>query len=195
MTKPIRLSDAQLVCLNAACQRADRKLLPLPASMKNPMINSRIEAGLRSRGLVEGEGKNATVTDAAFAALGIPLEDEGQQATSPSEQPRSDSAEAAPAQPQEEPEMAKTKSKSARGRRAQNGSRPQAESRPNSKQARMIELMRRPEGASLDELVRKFEWEKHTVRGAVAGALKKKLKLKVTSEKDEKRGLVYRIAA
>lgn len=189
-TKPIRLSDAQLVVLNAACQRADRKLLPLPASMKNPMINSRIEAGLRSRGLVQGEGKNATVTDAAFAALGISLEE-----STPSEQPRSDSAEAAPAQPQEEPEMAKTKSKSARGRRAQNGTRPQAESRPNSKQAKMIELMRRPEGASLDELVRKFEWEKHTVRGAVAGALKKKLKLKVTSEKDEKRGLVYRIAA
>ena len=37
-------------------------------------------------------------------------------------------------------------------------------------------------------------WQPHTVRGAIAGALKKKLGLDVTSEKDEKRGRVYRIA-
>ena len=38
------------------------------------------------------------------------------------------------------------------------------------------------------------EWQPHTVRGAIAGALKKKLGLDVTSEKDDKRGRVYRIA-
>jgi hypothetical protein len=36
-------------------------------------------------------------------------------------------------------------------------------------------------------------WLSHTVRGAIAGALKKKLGLNVTSEKVEGRGRVYRI--
>jgi hypothetical protein len=36
-----------------------------------------------------------------------------------------------------------------------------------------------------------LEWQPHTVRGAIAGALKKKLGLDVTWEKDEKRGRVY----
>ena len=34
-------------------------------------------------------------------------------------------------------------------------------------------------------------WQSHTVRGAMAGALKKKLGLEVTSEKVEGRGRVY----
>jgi hypothetical protein len=37
------------------------------------------------------------------------------------------------------------------------------------------------------------EWQAHTVRGFFAGALKKRLGLEVTSEKDEERGRVYRI--
>jgi hypothetical protein len=40
----------------------------------------------------------------------------------------------------------------------------------------------------------KFGWQAHTVRGAIAGALKKKLGLDVISEKIERRGRVYRIA-
>lgn len=187
-----KLSDAQLVCLNAAAQRADRKLLPLPPSMKNAMINSRIEAGLRSRGLVEGEGRNAIITDAGLAAIGIT--EEGQPAPSATPKPEQDEA---PAQTEEDADMAKTKSKSkknaARKPRSIKGAVPR--SRSDSKQAKMINLMQRPEGASLDELVKKFGWQPHTVRGAVAGALKKKMGLAVHAEKDEKRGLVYRIAA
>jgi hypothetical protein len=38
-----------------------------------------------------------------------------------------------------------------------------------------------------------MKWQPHTVRGAIAGALKKKLGLKVTAEKVEDRGRVYRI--
>ncbi len=39
-----------------------------------------------------------------------------------------------------------------------------------------------------------FGWQAHTVRGAIAGALKKKLGLEVTSEKTAGRGRVYRLA-
>ncbi|OJU26689.1 MAG: hypothetical protein BGN91_03970 [Nitrobacter sp. 62-13] len=67
--------------------------------------------------------------------------------------------------------------------------------RANSKQAQLIEMLKRPEGATIDEIVKKFDWQAHTVRGALAGALKKKLGLNVQSEKVEGRGRVYRIKA
>ena len=55
-------------------------------------------------------------------------------------------------------------------------------------------MLRAPEGATIEEIVAATGWQPHTVRGALAGALKKKLGLEVTSEKVEGRGRVYRIA-
>ena len=65
--------------------------------------------------------------------------------------------------------------------------------RDGTKQAMMIELLKRPGGTTLAEIVEATGWQAHTVRGAMAGALKKKLGLTVTSEKDEVRGRVYRL--
>ena len=48
-------------------------------------------------------------------------------------------------------------------------------------------MLRRAKGATVDEIAEALSWQPHTVRGAIAGALKKKLGLEVTSEKDEKR--------
>jgi hypothetical protein len=68
------------------------------------------------------------------------------------------------------------------------------ESKPrDSKQAQMIEMLKRPEGASIAEIVKAFGWQAHTVRGAISGALKKKLGLAVTSGKVDGRGRVYAI--
>ena len=47
----------------------------------------------------------------------------------------------------------------------------------------------------LDEITAATGWQPHTVRGAIAGALKKKLGLEVTSEKVDARGRVYRLPA
>ncbi|MFN4206762.1 MAG: DUF3489 domain-containing protein [Agrobacterium albertimagni] len=63
-----------------------------------------------------------------------------------------------------------------------------------SKQARLIEMLKRPEGATIDEIVKALDWQAHTVRGVMSGALKKKLGLKVESEKVDDRGRVYRVA-
>jgi hypothetical protein len=65
--------------------------------------------------------------------------------------------------------------------------------REGTKQALLIEMLKRPEGATIDEIVTATGWQYHTVRGAMAGALKKKLGLTITSEKDDSRGRVYRI--
>ena len=62
-----------------------------------------------------------------------------------------------------------------------------------SKQAAVIVLLRRPEGATIDEIRAATGWQPHTVRGMFSGALKKKLGLAVVPTKEE-RGRVYRIA-
>ena len=66
--------------------------------------------------------------------------------------------------------------------------------RAESKQSRLIAMLRQPDGATIVEIAKALEWQPHTVRGAIAGALKKKLGLKVESEKVADRGRVYRIA-
>ena len=63
-----------------------------------------------------------------------------------------------------------------------------------SKQAAVIALLRRAEGATVDEVRAATGWQPHTVRGLFSGALKKKLGLTVIAGKEE-RGRVYRIAA
>jgi hypothetical protein len=55
-------------------------------------------------------------------------------------------------------------------------------------------MLRRPEGVTVDEVVKALDWQAHTVRGAMSGALKKKLGLTIESKKEAERGRVYRIA-
>ena len=66
--------------------------------------------------------------------------------------------------------------------------------RGESKQSQLIAMLRQPDGATIVEITKALEWQPHTVRGAIAGALKKKLGLNVESEKVDDRGRVYRIA-
>jgi hypothetical protein len=65
--------------------------------------------------------------------------------------------------------------------------------RANSKQALVIEMLRRPEGATIGQICAATGWQAHTVRGTFAGALKKKLGLTLTSEKPEGGERIYRI--
>ena len=66
--------------------------------------------------------------------------------------------------------------------------------RAESKQSQLIAMLRQPDGATIVEIAKAPGWLPHTVRGAIAGALKKKLGLKVESEKVDDRGRVYRLA-
>jgi hypothetical protein len=64
--------------------------------------------------------------------------------------------------------------------------------KPRSKRAAVIMMLRRAKGETVDEVMTATGWQRHTVRGMVSAALKKKLGLNITSTK-EKRGHVYRI--
>ena len=68
--------------------------------------------------------------------------------------------------------------------------RPQIQ-RAGTKQAMLIALLRRNEGASIAEIVAATGWMSHSARGAISGVLKKKLALPVASGKVDGRGTVY----
>ena len=68
------------------------------------------------------------------------------------------------------------------------------EAREGSKKAEVLDLMRRKEGATLKQIMKKTGWQAHTVRGFVSGTLIKKLGLKVESFRGEDKERTYRIA-
>ena len=67
--------------------------------------------------------------------------------------------------------------------------------RTGTKQAMLIALLQAPEGATMQAIIAATGWKAHSARGAMSGALGKKLGLVVTSEKDASRGRVYRLPA
>lgn len=66
--------------------------------------------------------------------------------------------------------------------------------RKGSKQSVLVELMKRSEGATLAQMVEATGWQAHTVRGCMAGALKKKLGLTIDSVKEVGGERVYRVS-
>lgn len=203
-----KLSDSQLVVLSAACQRDDRSIYPLTIKAKGNAADKVLNS-LLAKGLIEEvqarlddkvwredkDGARLTLraTDAAEAALGIETgaAASGDEAGSPKPGKKAPAATKKARRSGRAPAKSKKTTKAAR--KKADAKTPRA-SRENSKQARLIEMLKRAKGASIDEIVKAFDWQPHTVRGAIAGALKKKLGLDVVSEKVEGRGRVYRIA-
>jgi hypothetical protein len=64
---------------------------------------------------------------------------------------------------------------------------------PSGKLGIVVALMRRPEGATVAQMMEATDWQAHSVRGAMAGSLKRKHKLTITGTAGEG-GKVYRIA-
>jgi hypothetical protein len=184
-----KLSDTQLVILSAACQRSDDSVYPLATKLPGGAAAKVLTSLLNKKLIKEVEAKRddtvwredkkrgrltLRATKTAFEALGI--DPDGAPASS-------DEDAAAPA--------AKA---SRRKTRVGAVKAEEPRTRADSKQAQLIEMLKSADGATIEEIVTKFGWQAHTVRGAIAGALKKKLGLTVTSEKVENRGRVYRIA-
>ena len=68
-------------------------------------------------------------------------------------------------------------------------------SRENSKQATIIGMLQRAEGATIAQICEATGWQPHTVRGTFAGAFKKKLGLTITSDKTQGGVRTYRATA
>jgi hypothetical protein len=187
--KMTQLSDTQAIILSAAAQRPERIALPLPDSLRGgaaaKVVSTMIAKGLLQevdinarrgepvwRETGDGHGTTLVATDAGLAAIGI----------------EPDEAETAPASATEAPQQDPAPDSDAEA--AHSTRTPRA----GTKQASLIAMLRAPDGATIEEITTATGWQAHTVRGAIAGALKKKLGLDVTSEKVEGRGRIYRIA-
>ena len=66
--------------------------------------------------------------------------------------------------------------------------------RAGSKQARVVEMLMKPAGATIGDIMKATHWQQHSVRGFLAGVIRKKLKLTLTSEATEA-GRIYKVTA
>jgi len=89
----------------------------------------------------------------------------------------------------------KVGSKKRRYEKKANGApKPKGKHKAGSKQDRLLALLRNPGGATLDVLVKATGWQRHSIRGFLAGMVRKKLKLPLRSDKIDG-ARVYRIEA
>jgi Protein of unknown function (DUF3489) len=193
-----KLTDLELVSLSAAAKRDDGSLLPLPKKLQlKGEAATGILKGLLKKGLVEersasldsaawredsdGHRMMLSISNRGLRAIGVEPNNEPQTRASVGKHRRKGLPSAAAPAP-----AAKSRGGSTKVRRLG--------TRSGTKQAKVIELLRRPVGASIEEVAKATGWQSHSVRGVISGALKKKLGLKVASTKED-RGRVDRIIA
>ena len=192
-----KLTDTQLIILSAAAQRKDGAVLPLPKSLegREGAATRALKSLLKKNFLAErpaapesapwretedGERVTLVITDAGLQAIGVePGDGTEQQAPMAKVQPK-----------------ARRKGTTPKGAAAKSKAKPSPSTvaRPGTKQALLVDLLKRKDGATIEEIVAATGWQAHSVRGAISGTLKKKLGLTVTSGPVEGRGWVYRIA-
>ena len=175
-----RLTDTQTIILSAAAQRADNIAMPLPKGLHGAAANKVITMMI-GRGWLEevdadlrkseplwretGDGHGTTLVVTDVGLLAIGVE----------------------------PVVIKTMA-AIRTHAAQPPALKRPTPRAGTKQALLIEMLQRLEGATMEEIVTATGWQPHSARGAMSGVLRKKLGLVVISEKEEGKGRVYRIA-
>jgi hypothetical protein len=84
------------------------------------------------------------------------------------------------------------KTAKARSRKRSAPASSRSAARPNTKHARIIAMLRMPTGATIAAIVTATDWQQHSVRGFLAGVVRKKLGLNLVSEQTDN-GRVYRI--
>ncbi len=194
-----KLTDTHLVILSAAAAHDGGAVLPLPKSLKtNKATIAKSIKSLVKRGLIaerpaardeaawreaENGGRlTLVITDAGLAAIGAETDDRPELKPATAKAPQN---KRKPLNRRSAPDR-QTKAK------------PKAKASPTgvrqgTKQALLIDLLKRRRGATIDDIVDATGWQPHSVRGAISGTLKKKLGLAVASEKVGSRGRVYRI--
>jgi len=71
--------------------------------------------------------------------------------------------------------------------------RGQKQPKPGTKQDLLVNLLKQPQGTTMDEMVKVTMWQKHTVRGTLSHAIKKRLGYLVESAKNADNVRIYRI--
>jgi Protein of unknown function (DUF3489) len=184
-----KLSDTQAVVLSAASQRDDGAVLPLPETLKiKGGAVDKVLGSLRAKGLIERQGASRgddppplRITRAGLQAIGVETEVDTSEGATPADT----GATAAEADGAATRGTRKTRA-SAKPSKAAPDEKPTP--RAGTKQAQMIEMLRRPEGATVEQIAAATGWQHHTIRGAISGALKKKLGLTVEAARTREVG-------
>jgi hypothetical protein len=174
-----KLTDTQSLILSAASQRADNLAMPLPKGLHGAAAK-KVVTIMIERGWLEevdanvrkgeplwretGDGHGTTLVVTSAGLLAIGVE----------------------------PVVVKTMAAICTHAAQPLASKPPTP-RAGTKQAQIIALLQRSQGASIAEIVAATGWQAHSVRGMISGALKKKLGLPITSEKVDGRGTVHRL--
>lgn len=164
-----KLTETQALILTRAAQQANRIALPLPDRLRGGAAN-KVMVPLIQKGFLDEVDADLRNGEPTWRKTGdghgttLVITDAGYAAIG-----------VEPVAPQPDP------------------AQPKPKSRAGTKQAMLIAMLEAPDGATIAEIAKATEWQSHTVRGAISGALKKRLGLTVTSEKDAVRGRVYKI--
>ena len=176
MTK-IKLTPTQETVLNAAAGREDGSIQPMPKNLKGGAALKVITA-LENKGLIYDAAitppyKTWLISDDGYRAIGQEppaTEIKEEQPTESFEKEIAEAEQALGIAPVADKPKAKTKL------------------RQGTKQATVIEMLKRPGGATIEEIAQKTGWLSHTIRGFFAGTIKKKLGLELTKNKQQSTG-------
>ncbi len=168
----IKLTESQTTILTQAAYRPDGDIEPLPPTLRGG-ARVKVFGGLTSRGLIVEQNGKHLLTDDGYAAIG-----RSRPAHDP--EPVKDAALEADVAAAEAtwPDTVKEA---------------KPHTRENSKQAQVVAMLKRAEGATIPQVMAATGWQAHTVRGTFAGAFKKKLGLNLISEKVQGGERVYRV--
>ena len=118
------------------------------------------------------------------------------QAPASTEQPKAaKKARVAPKGAHVAKEKGKSPKKASPAKKAPKGAKKAKSAREGSKTDKILELLKRKDGATLAEIMKATDWQAHSVRGFISGTLGKKMGLTVTSTKAEDGERTYSVKA
>ena len=188
------LTPAQHAILAKAINTSGGKIDWFPDNIKGG-ARKKVLDGLFNRALITSDGTDWFVAAEGYDALGMPRPGLNKMRIGQFEAnldqiiANAEGALAATSDP--ELEAAVT---AAEATWTQEPTQAKPRTRDNSKQAEVIRMLQRPEGATIGQICAATGWQAHTVRGTFAGAFKKKLGLTIVSDKPQGGERVYRIA-
>jgi hypothetical protein len=182
------LTPTQHAVLAYALEHTGGKIAWFPDSIKGG-ARKQVLDGLFNRALITTDGTDWFVAAEGYDALGIPRPDVNRKGIGQFEAnldriiANAEGALAAASDPELEAAVTAAEAAWVKPR-----------TRDNSKQAEVIRMLQRPEGATVQQICDATGWQAHTVRGTFAGTFKKKLCLNLVSEKTGAGERVYRLA-